>query len=165
MPPGRQSLMDKHPDLRVIVAEKFVTGCSNQEIADAINAAVPNLDRPVNRETIPAYRRHPDVEAMIARRRRERINLITSKIDSKIESWLNNAKVNHDIETLLKIRKELMPERMKDRGDDTMDEDRLVEEMFDRAYEDPEFAARMQDAASRVGAEDAPAKESAPDAG
>lgn len=154
--------MDKHPDLRVIVAEKFVEGSSNQEIADAINAAVPNLDRPVNRETIPTYRRHPDVEAHIARRRRERINLITSKIDSKIESWLNNAKVNHDIEVLLKIRKELMPERMKDRGDETMDEDKLVEEMFDRAYEDPEFAARMKSAADRVG-DGAPA-EPAPDA-
>lgn len=156
--------MDKHPDLRVIVAEKFVEGASNQDIADAINKELPQIDKPVNRETIPAYRRHPDVEAMIARRRRERINLITSKIDSKIESWLNNAKVVHDIETLLKIRKELMPERTKDRGDDTLDEDRLVEEMFDRAYEDPEFAARMQDAASKVGADDAAAKTPAPDA-
>lgn len=143
--------MDKHPDLRVIVAEKFVEGASNQEIADAINAELPQLTTPVNRETIPAYRRHPSVEALIARRRRERINLITSKIDSKIEAWLNNAKVNHDIETLLKIRKELMPERTKEQGDDEMSEDRLVEEMFDKAYEDPDFADRMKAAVDRVG--------------
>lgn len=136
--------MDRHPDLRVIVADLFVNGSSNQEIADAINKAVPNLDRPVNRETIPTYRRHPEVEAIIARKRRERINLITSKIDSKIEAWLNNKKVEHDIETLLKIRKELMPERMKDRDDDELTEDRFVEEMFDRAYEDPEFAERLK---------------------
>ena len=148
---ARQSLMDKHPDLRVVVAEKFVEGASNQEIADAINAALPQLGTPVNRETIPVYRRHPSVEALIARRRRERINLITSKIDSKIEAWLNNAKVHHDIEVLLKIRKELMPERTREQGDDEMNEDRLVEEMFDKAYEDPDFAERMKDAVDRVG--------------
>lgn len=151
---ARQSLMDKHPDLRVTVAEMFTEGSSNQEIADAINKTVPNLSSPVNRETIPAYRRHPDVEALIAKRRRERINLITSKIDSKIEAWLNNAKIVHDIETLLKIRKELMPERTREQGDDEMSEDRLVEEMFDKAYEDPDFAERMKDAVDRVGTED-----------
>jgi hypothetical protein len=142
--------MDKHPDLRVVVAEMFVEGSSNKEIADKINAMVPNLERPVNRETIPAYRRHPSVEALIAKRRRERINLITSKVDSKIEAWLNNAKINHDIDTLLKIRKELMPERTRERGDEEMDQDTLVEEMFDRAYEDPDFAERMKAAVERT---------------
>jgi hypothetical protein len=157
----RPSLMDKHPDLRVVVAEMFTDGSSNQEIADKINSTVPNLDRPVSRETIPTYRRHPDVEALIAKRRRERINLITSKIDSKIEGWLNNAKIHHDIETLLKIRKELMPERTREREDGDMSEDRLVEEMFDKAYEDPEFAERMKEAVDRVGDEDPAAHASA----
>jgi hypothetical protein len=146
----RESLMDKHPDLRKVVAQKFVEGAPNQDIADAINKALPQLSKPVNRETIPAYRRHPAVEALIARLRRERINLITAKIDSKIESWLNNAKIHHDIETLLKIRKELMPERTSERGDEQMDEDKLVEEMFDKAYEDPDFAERMKEAVDRV---------------
>jgi hypothetical protein len=157
---ARESLMDKHPDLRVLVAEKFVEGASNQEIADAINETVPNLSSPVHRETIPAYRRHPSVEALIARRRRERINLITSKIDSKIEAWLTNAKIHHDIEVLLKIRKELMPERTKEQGDEEMNEDRLVEEMFDKAYEDPDFAERMKAAVDRVG--DTPEDQVAP---
>jgi hypothetical protein len=148
---ARESLMDKHPDLRVIVSEKFVEGASNQEIADAINQALPQLPTPVHRETIPAYRRHPSVEALIARRRRERINLITSKIDSKIEAWLTNTKIHHDIETLLKIRKELMPERTKEQGGEEMNQDRLVEEMFDKANEDPDFAERMKEAVDRVG--------------
>jgi hypothetical protein len=159
---ARESLMDKHPDLRVLVADKFVEGASNQEIADAINAALPQLPKEVHRETIPAYRRHPSVEALIARRRRERINLITSKIDSKIEAWLTNTKINHDIETLLKIRKELMPERTKEQGGDDMNEDTLVEELFDKAYEDPDFAERMKDAVDRID-ESAPA--AAPDVG
>jgi hypothetical protein len=147
--------MDKHPDLRDLVATKFVEGASNQEIADAINKALPQLGTPVNRETIPAYRRHASVEAKIAKLRRERINLITSKIDSKIEAWLNNAKIEHDIETLLKIRKELMPERTSERGDEEMDQDKLVEEMFDEAYKDPNFADRLKDAVDRVDADPA----------
>jgi hypothetical protein len=142
--------MDKHPDLREVVAEEFVKGSSNQEIADKLNTALPNLSQKINRETIPAYRRHPSVEAKIAKLRRERINLITSKIDSKIEAWLNNAKIEHDIEVLLKIRKELMPERTGERGDEEMDQDKLVEEMFDEAYRNPDFADRMKEAVDRV---------------
>jgi len=143
---ARHSLLDKHPDLRVLVATEFVEGASNQEIADAINRELPQLSTPVNRETITAYRRHPEVEAMIAKYRRERINIITSKVDSKILAWLNNKKLTHDIETLLKVRRELMPERLKERGDSELDADKLVEEMFDRAAEDPDFAERMKGA-------------------
>jgi hypothetical protein len=146
----RESLMDKHPDSRVIVAEMFVEGASNKDIAEKLNQEYPELERPVHHETIVKYRRHPDVEALIARRRRERINIITSKIDSKILAWLSNAKVSHDMETLLKIRKELMPERLKEREDSELSGDQLVEAMFDKAYEDPNFAERLQEAVKRV---------------
>jgi hypothetical protein len=147
---ARISLIEKHPDLVPLIAEMYVQGAPNQDIADAINKALPSLSQPVNRETIPKYRRHPAVEAKIAKLRKERINRVTHLIDAKLEAWLTNTKVSHDIETLLKIRKELMPERLQERGDDEMDEDRLVEEMFDKAYEDPDFASRMKAAVDRV---------------
>lgn len=160
---ARESLMDKHPDLRVTVAEMFVEGASNQDIADAINAELPQLPQKTHAETIVKYRRHPDVEALIARRRRERINMITSKVDSKILAWLSNAKVEHDMETLLKIRKELMPERLKEREDSELSGDQLVETMFDRAYEDPDFAERMMEAVKRVDEQPTPEQQATAD--
>lgn len=142
--------MDKHQDLRDVVAEAYAGGANNQEIANIINAIYPELN--VYKDTILEYRRHPAVLAIIRRLIEERHNRVVRKVDSKIEERLRNAD-KMDVKTLLEIRKTLAGD--KHIIDDKRPEDgqrSAVEELFDAAQEDPEMAERImaaQDAADR----------------
>lgn len=140
--PNNVSLMERRPDLAVIVAEHYVAGDSNEQIAHALNAADSTLN--VHKDTITDYRRIPDVAAMIERLSKERIARLTRKIDGKLEARLDgDDKI--DTETLLKIRKELLGGVRKIEFKDTSESGKksATEKMWDEADKDPDSAARM----------------------
>lgn len=138
---ARTSLMDKHPELRELVAEMYANGADNQTIANAINAKFPEQN--VHKNTIIIYRRHPEVLSKIRRLIDERHTRVIRTVDSKLEERLRNADVM-DVKTLLEIRKTLAGE--KHVIDDQRPEDggrSMTEELFDLADEDPEAAERI----------------------
>lgn len=133
--------MDKHPELRELVAEMYANGADNQTIANAINAKFPEQN--VHKNTIIIYRRHPEVLSKIRRLIDERHTRVIRTVDSKLEERLRNADVM-DVKTLLEIRKTLAGE--KHVIDDQRPEDggrSMTEELFDLADEDPEAAERI----------------------
>ena len=133
--------MAKRPELQVIVAEHYVAGDTNIQIAHALNAQDPSLN--VHKDTITDYRRYPDVAVMIKTLSEERIARLTRKIDSKLEARLD-ADAEIDTETLLKIRKELLGGRLKIEHKDTSEGRKsATERMWKAADDDPEAAARM----------------------
>lgn len=139
--PNNVSLMERRPDLAVIVAEHYVAGDSNEQIAHALNAADSSLN--THKDTITDYRRIPDVAAMIERLSKERIARLTRKIDGKLEARLDG-KDKIDTETLLKIRKELLGGVRKIEFKDTSDGKKsATAKLWDAADDDPEAAARM----------------------
>lgn len=139
------SLMDRDPSLRDIVAEGYVEGLTNQQIAD-------KLGRGVHKDTITDYKRHPAVVAIADRLTKERHLQITSKIDSALLKRLEHVD-KIDTETLLKIRKEILPERVE--IDDKRKREDVVGELFDLAGEDPELAERLMAAQEKAAAKSA----------
>lgn len=134
--------MDREPDLQAVVAEAYVDGCTNEQIAE-------KLGRGVHKDTITDYKRHPGVMAIAERLTKERHLQITSKIDSAILKRLEHVD-KIDTETLLKIRKEILPERIE--IDDKRSRESIVGELFDLAGEDPELAERLMAAQDKAAA-------------
>jgi hypothetical protein len=133
--------MEKRPELQVIVAEHYVAGDSNEQIAHALNAADSSLN--VHKDTILDYRRYPDVAVMIERLSKERIARLTRKIDSKLAARLDSDD-EIDTETLLKIRKELLGGARKIEISTPADGKKsATSKLWDAADADPEAAARM----------------------
>lgn len=130
---ARPSLLDNQPELAEVIATAYIEGETNEQIAKA-------LPGNVHKNTITSYRRDPRVKKIIEKLTNERISRITRKIDSQLEERLRDAK-SMDTETLLKIRKELLPERIQitngDKGND------LVEELWRRADGNPALAEAL----------------------
>lgn len=137
------SLMEREPELQEMVAKLFVEGKGNKEIAEA-------LGRGVHPDTITDYKRHPAVQRIAMRMTRERHLQITSKIDTALAERLKHAD-KIDTETLLKIRKEILPDRIEIA--DKTNSGSIIEEMWDAANEDPQLAEKMQKALEAAGPE------------
>lgn len=133
---ARPSLLDKEPHLREVVAELYIDGKTNAEIAEAIG-------RGVHKDSITTYRRRPDVQQIIDRLSRERESLIKRKIDSTLLARLEHSD-KMDTEILLRIRKEILPKRLEVKNTD--DRGSITDELFDAADKDPAVAVRLLDA-------------------
>jgi hypothetical protein len=129
---ARPSLLDNEPELIDKIAEAYVDGKTNAEIAALI-------ERGVHPKTITTYRRDPRVKKVIRALTEERWSRITRKIDSVLEERLRKAQ-NLDTETLLKIRKEILPERIQITDDRTNDRQSILDELMDATDSDPEAA-------------------------
>lgn len=129
--------MDREPELRKVVAEAYVNGATNAEIAEL-------LQRGVHADTITDYKRHPAVRAIALRLTEERHLQITSKIDNALMGRLNSHIDKIDIETLLKIRKEVLPERIEIK--DTTNRQAVVEELLKLSDSDPAAAKLLMEA-------------------
>lgn len=125
--------MDREPELQELVAEAYVNGDTNAQIAE-------KLGRGVHKDTITDYKRHPKVQAIAERLTKERHLQITSKIDTALMKRLDHVD-KIDTDTLLKIRKEILPERIE--VTDKTKRASIVEELWDLADQDPEVAARL----------------------
>lgn len=130
---ARPSLLDNEPYLAELIAELYLDGKTNQEIADA-------LGRGVHKDTVTDYRRDPRVRKIIRRLSEEREALITRRVDRVILERLKNAE-EIDTETLLKIRKEMMPKRIEVSGEVSHAD--LVRELWEAADSNPELAATL----------------------
>lgn len=128
---ARPSLLDNEPQLAELIAEMYLDGHTNQEIADT-------LGRGVHKDTITDYRRDPRVRKIIKRLSDEREALITRKIDKVLLARLEKAQ-DIDTETLLKIRKEMMPKRVEVSGG--VEHADLVRELWEEADKNPALAA------------------------
>lgn len=132
---GRPSLLDQEPQLAEVIAQLYIDGKTNQQIATAIG-------RGVHKDTITDYRRDARVKNIIKKLTDERIQRITRRIDSVLEARLEKTdKIETD--TLLKIRKEMLPERVEI-SDGTSQAD-AVEELWRAADKDPELARKLME--------------------
>lgn len=117
----------------MLIAELYIDGQTNQDIADA-------LGRGVHKDTITDYRRDPRVKKEIKRLSQEREALITRRVDRVIMKRLELAE-EIDTETLLKIRKEMMPKRIEISGEQSTAD--LVKELWEAADNNPALAAAL----------------------
>ena len=135
-------MMDRNPWMRDIVAQGMVDGKTNQQIAD-------DLQHGTHRDSVTDYKRHEAVLNIAERLTKERFVQITGKIDSSLLARLEHVE-KIDIETLLKIRKEVLPERIEITNKNNKQS--IVQELFDLADSDPELAAQIMDAQEKAAA-------------
>lgn len=129
----RPSLLDNEPELALLIAELYIDGQTNEQIAK-------RLGRGVHKDTITDYRRDPRVKREIKRLSGEREQLITRRVDRVIMNRLEKAE-EIDTETLLKIRKEMMPKRIEISGEQSTAD--LVKELWEAADSNPALAAAL----------------------
>jgi len=86
-----------------LLAQMYVDGLTHVEIAEEFNSTP---------RSVPNWLKRADVQARAAELGRARVNRVTRKIDSIIEARLEHTD-KIDTETLLKIRKELSPQRIE----------------------------------------------------
>jgi len=132
--------MERHPWMQDIVAEAMVNGKTNQEIADL-------LQHGTHKDSVTDYKKHPAVQAKAERLTKERFLQITGKIDSALLARLEHVD-KMDTEELLKIRKEILPERIE--VTNKTDKASIIAELFDLLDKDPEKAAEVMDAQERA---------------
>lgn len=94
------------PEIVDQFVELYVAGATHQTIADTFG---------VDRKTIQNWLKRPEIQAIISELRQRRVNRMTRKIDAMLEAKIDdpNAAKNLDVETLLKIRRELVPQKVE----------------------------------------------------
>lgn len=129
----RQALIDEYPELRDTLAELFVDGKTQQEIADAMSVK--------DRGTVAVWLKRADIQARISKLIQERANSMLSKTDAKIMGYLTgSSKIS--LENLLKIRRELAGTLIKvDTGTDPA---AALAELWKLADADPEIASALE---------------------
>lgn len=143
---ARHSLMNTHPELRDLVAELYVAGESNQSIANALNAAYPELN--VHPNTITDYRRHDEVAPLITKLSEERRARLLRKVDSQLEAALEGKKL--DAPTLIQLRKAIAPPTQKIEAKNTTGQS-ASERLWIEADKDPAAAQRLLEAGDEPG--------------
>lgn len=132
-PMARPSLLDNEPALAQTIADAYMDGMTNQEIADL-------LGRGVHKDTITDYKRDPRVRNRIKAISDEREGQISRTIDKAL---LERAKHPEklDTKTLLEIKKTLNPKRIE--ITDGSKQSDLVEELWRAADGDPVLAEKL----------------------
>ncbi len=136
---ARTSRLDTRPGLIEQVAEMAMMGLTNQEIADTVGENT-------HKDTIRAWKKDERVQAAMSTMRQESINRIDSKIVSRLQGIIDTPGELEklDIDTLLKIRKELLPPAAQrvtvSRG---VDEAAALTELYQLLNERPEVAAAL----------------------
>jgi hypothetical protein len=123
------------PDYVKEVAEAFANGCTREEMAETFS---------VTKATITRWRKDPRVKRQVHTILGERVQRVSSKVDSVIEARLQNAE-NLTIKELLDIRREFVGSNLRNKLDEA-DGDTINAAMA--AVEDPEFVAAMEAAMS-----------------
>lgn len=96
------------PDFAKEVAEAFANGNTRAEMSEVFS---------VNKQTITRWRKDPRVKRLVHTILVERVQRVSSKIDSVIEARLQNPE-NLTIKELLDIRKEFVGDSMRGRLDE-----------------------------------------------
>jgi HD-like signal output (HDOD) protein len=139
---GRESTLDKYDGLRDFVAEKWMSGCTNEEVAEKV-AERFDIDKPAIR-TIQNWRQDEQVAEKIHAVMRERIARVVRKTDSAIDQ-LDFSQLT--VDEIIKIRREFLPERDA-LTDEKTDATKTAEDLFGAMEDDPEFAAKVAQAAA-----------------
>lgn len=119
------------PDFAKEVAEAFANGCTREEMAEAFA---------VTKASITRWRKDPRVKRLVHTILGERVQRVSSKVDSIIEARLQHAE-NMTIKELLDIRKEFVGDNLRGKLDEA-DGDTINAAM--KAVEDPGFSAALQ---------------------
>lgn len=101
---ARISRLDQREGLIEALATLLMQGLTNVQVADA-------LGEKTSPHSIKHWKKDPRVQAEMARIRQENINQVDSKIVSRLMGLINTPEqlAKLDVDTLLKIRKELLP--------------------------------------------------------
>lgn len=140
---GRESTLDKIDGLRDFVADKWMAGCTNEEVAEKV-AEQFDIDQPVIR-TIQNWRQDEQVAEKIHAVMRERIARVVRKTDSAIDQ-LDFSQLT--VDEIIKIRREFLPERDA-MTDEKTDATKTAEDLFGAMEDDPDFAAKVAQAAAK----------------
>jgi transposase len=132
----------ENADDRRTLARLYADGQKREEIAKVFN---------VHPDTITTWVQRADVQAMISKYTEERANRILRKTDKSIEGRLEHVD-KMDIETLLKVRKEFVP----DRSETTIKVDQAgaVEDLVEKLAKDPDLAAALLAGATQDSADE-----------
>jgi len=98
MPPGRPHGLNEE-GVREQLADLMVRGMNAPEIAEVLGK---------HPDTILTWRKDEEVQTLVARKRRERVNRFVSKIDTELENRLEHPE-KLSVAELVKIRQSLMP--------------------------------------------------------
>lgn len=125
--------IDEFPELKETLAELTADSVPQQKIAEQLGVK--------DRGTIAAWQKRPEIQIRVTRLIQERSNRILSQTTKKIEGFLTGDK-KMSLENLLKIHREFAGQLLKiDTGGDAA---KALDELFNEAHDDPEFAAAVK---------------------
>lgn len=136
---GRKSKLDMHDGLIEDIAELVMDGLNNREIAETLGMGT-------HPDTVKGWKKDPRVQAAMSRIRQEHINRIDSKIVNRLKGMIETPDIlaKLDVDTLLKIRKELLPpaaqRHVVSRG---QDETMAMEELYTMLANKPDMAEAL----------------------
>lgn len=139
----RQSALDNFPGLRDFIAVQWHEGRNNQAIAEAIAEEWPALDP--SARTIVRWRQDEEIKQKVAVMQRDRVTRIVRRVDAQIMQRLDERAEELDIDELIKIRKALVP-NVDAFTDEKQDKKGILESLFSKAHDDPDFAKSLQNA-------------------
>jgi hypothetical protein len=143
---ARPSTLDQVDGLRDFVAEMWMNGLTNEEVAEKVHEQFAEIEERPAKRTIQNWRQDEEVKAKVHAITRERIARVVRKTDTAIETKLENVD-ELTVDEVLKIRKEFLPERDA-LTDEKADAGKTAEELFGAMEEDPEFATKVAQAAA-----------------
>lgn len=132
--------LDRVDGLRDRLAELYVEGMSNKDIAETLFSEFTDIDSIPVKNTILNWRKDDVVENKVHALMRERIGRIVRKTDAAINAALEAGDLS--VDEIIKIRKEFVPERDAF-TDEKQDAAAIDDDLFGLAEADPEFAERL----------------------
>lgn len=140
---ARPSTLDQHDGLREFIADKWMAGCTNKEVAEKVAEQFQDVEEPSIR-TVQNWRQDEVVAEKIHAVMRERIARVVRKTDSAIDQ-LDFSQLT--VDEIIKIRREFLPERDA-LTDEKTDATKTAEELFGAMEDDPEFAQKVAQTAA-----------------
>lgn len=138
---GRMWILENDPERQEEFARLVHEGHTRDAIASAFE---------INPETVTAWRKRPQIAALIKRMNDDRENRIVSKVDSRLMAALDNND-QLDVKTLLEIRRTIDGTRVKNTA--TGDAAVALAELMKAVNADPDLAAKLRELG--VGVDDA----------
>lgn len=142
-PVGYLDHPEEGPKRRKLLAEMYAGGATRAEMAEAFDCHV---------DTITSYTARPDVQALITEFARQRVNRITRRIDAELENRVEANVGKMSVEELLKVRRELTPQRLEitPKADPDAAAMEVLKEFFQQALEPGEAPPQIEGSAVEV---------------
>jgi len=139
---GMTNTLDRVDGLRDRIAELWVDGATNKQIAETVHSEFAEIEDVPVKNTIINWRHDSQVTNKIHALMRERVSRIVRGTDAAIAARLENPD-ELTVDEIIKIRKEIAPARDALDESERIDPAQAADDLFGAAIDDPELARKI----------------------